>query len=86
MANAHRCPVCGYPGLEEPAYSATTGLGSYEICPSCGYEFGVTDEDEGISHAQWRRRWIVGGMQWWWTEAGPPEGWDPRAQLDALEG
>lgn len=86
MGQTYRCPVCGYDGLEVPAYSPVTGRGSYEICPSCGYEFGVTDDDLRITHEQWRRRWIDAGMPW--RDAGisePPSGWDPRAQLAALD-
>jgi hypothetical protein len=77
-----RCPVCGYPGLDEPPRSAESGA-SYEICPSCGFEFGVTDDDRGISYEQWRREWIASGMTWW-SRRPPPPGWDPRAQLREL--
>jgi hypothetical protein len=43
------CPVCGYPDLFEPAYKENY-YPSDEICPSCGYQFGWTDDDQGISH------------------------------------
>lgn len=79
-----RCPVCGYPGLEEPPRSSSGG-GSYEICPSCGFEFGVTDDDLGFSYDEWRERWIAAGMPW--DSAGiepPPAGWDPKKQLEEL--
>ena len=46
------CPVCGYPELEEPPRSPRTGGGSYEICPSCGFQFGVTDDDKGVSYEE----------------------------------
>lgn len=81
----YQCPVCGYSGLDEPAYSPKTGLGSYQICPSCGYEYGVTDEDSGISHDEWRKRWVEAGMPW--RDEGvsePPPNWDPRAQLSTV--
>lgn len=80
------CPSCGFPGLEETPRSPSGG-GSYEICPSCGFEFGVTDDDEGHTYASWRARWVERGMPWWASAwQGPPEGWDPRAQLAALSG
>lgn len=80
------CPSCGFSGLEEPPRSPSGG-GSYEICPSCGFEFGVTDDDEGYTYASWRARWVERGMPWWASAwQGPPEGWDPRAQLPALSG
>ena len=77
------CPVCGYPGLKEPIRSAG-GSGSYEICPSCSFQFGVTDDDRGIGYEQWRTRWIRQGMPWDSGTSMPPTGWDPRAQLEAL--
>jgi hypothetical protein len=80
----YRCPVCGYPGLDEPPRTEESGP-SYEICPSCGFEFGVTDDDRGIGYEQWRREWIAGGMRWW-SRRPVPAGWDPRAQLRDLQG
>lgn len=80
----HTCPVCGYPALAEPPRSRSGG-GSYEICPSCGFEFGVTDDDRGFSYTAWRQRWVDSGMPW--ASEGiepPPAGWDPGAQLRAV--
>jgi hypothetical protein len=75
------CPVCGYPDLDDPPRSPGSG-GSYEICPSCGFEFGVTDDDRGFTYTTWRARWIGLGMPWDSIgTAPPPDGWDPRAQL-----
>jgi hypothetical protein len=75
------CPVCGCPCLTEPAYSPRTGLGSYEICPSCWFEYGVTDDDKGFTHEEWRQRWIADGMPWRSPVDPVPPGWDPVAQL-----
>ncbi len=78
----HTCPVCGYLGLAEPPRSPTSGGGSYEICPSCGFEFGVTDDDRGYTYDDWRKEWIAQGAPW--RSGGiesPPAGWDPQAQL-----
>lgn len=58
-----QCPVCGYQHLQEPPRGPSTG-GSYEICPSCGFQFGVSDEDEGKTYEQWRDDWIASGMPW----------------------
>jgi hypothetical protein len=77
----YTCPVCGYPGLDEPPRSASGG-GSYEICPSCGFEFGVSDDDLGFTYDEWRKRWIDSGMPWDSADIEPvPDGWDPRKQL-----
>jgi predicted RNA-binding Zn-ribbon protein involved in translation (DUF1610 family) len=78
-----RCPVCGYLGLDEPARTAESGP-SYDMCPSCGFEFGVTDDDRGFSYADWRREWIANGSQWWSRGRRKPPGWDAAAQLRAL--
>jgi hypothetical protein len=78
----HICPICGYPDLTDPPRSAVTAGGSYEICPSCGFQFGVTDDDVGYSYEDWRSRWIDDGMRWESAEIRPPpDGWDPVAQL-----
>lgn len=76
---SHTCPVCGFPELTEPPRSKGGG-GSYEICPSCGFQFGVSDDDRGISHEQWRAAWREAGMKWSSHQA-PPPGWDAAAQL-----
>ena len=36
------CPVCNYDGLFDPPYDEN-GYGSYEICPCCGFQFGLDD-------------------------------------------
>jgi len=82
---SHRCPVCGYPALDERPRSPRTGGGSYEIRPSCGFEFGVSDDDEGQSYTEWRERWIAQGMPWQSAGVSPSPGWDPTAQLAELE-
>lgn len=78
----YKCPVCGWPDLIEPPRSSSGG-GSYEICWSCGFELGVTDDDLGYSYAQWREQWIKKGMRW--DEGEPPKGWDPVKQLRGLQ-
>jgi hypothetical protein len=82
----YRCPVCGYPDLPEPPRSRTTGSGTYEFCPSCGFQFGVSDDDRGFSYEDWRRLWVERGMPWDSAETLPvPSDWDPARQLAALE-
>lgn len=78
------CPVCGYAELRDPPRSSSGGA-SYEICPSCGFEFGVSDDDVGYSYEEWRLEWVADGMPWRSTRPRPP-GWDPDAQLRAVRG
>ena len=78
------CPVCGYADLTERPRNDSTG-GSFEICPSCGFQFGVSDDDRGITYKAWRQSWIDGGMVWDRGQSKPPEGWDPLDQLRNIE-
>src|SRR5437763_7383110 len=79
----YTCPVCGFPELTEPPRTPDSGA-SYEICPSCGFQFGYDDESELIDYLTWRRRWISEGMPWR-SHNPAPAGWDPAAQLRSLE-
>ncbi|MFZ0226653.1 MAG: hypothetical protein WAL41_06865 [Mycobacterium sp.] len=78
------CPVCGFRDLLETPRSPRTGGASYEICPSCGFEFGVSDDDLGYSYDRWREEWVTRGMPWSSAGRPAPEGWDPTAQLESL--
>ncbi len=82
---AHTWPCCGYPTLQEPPRSSSGG-GSYEICPSCGFQFGVSDDDEGFTYASWREQWKKRGMPWSSKGIAPPKGWNPKAQLASVLG
>ncbi len=79
----HICPVCGYPKLKEEPRSQENG-GSYEICPSCGFQFGVSDDDEGFTPETWRAKWQAAGMPWSSSIIKPPAHWDPAKQLRHL--
>ena len=81
----HTCPCCGFPALKEPPRS-TSGGGSYEICPSCGFQFGVSDDDAGFTYAGWRARWKTRGLRWSSKGIAPPRGWDAKSQLASLRG
>ena len=69
------CPVCAYPNLTEPARGKSDG-GSYEICPSCGFQFGVDDDDKNITFEQWRTTWLASGAKWSGKGITKPKGWD----------
>jgi transposase-like protein len=75
-----QCPVCGYYGLEEEPYDE--GCASFEICPSCGTQFGY--EDVSKSHEELRQAWIEDGSRWWSKNIEPPRNWNPRQQLASL--
>jgi hypothetical protein len=70
----HSCLVCSYPKLKSPPHSPSGG-GSYEICPSCGYQYGVDDDDRGITPDEWRRTWIAHGAHWSSKGILPPTDW-----------
>lgn len=81
---AYTCPVCGFSELTEIPRTEAGG-GSYEICPSCSFQFGVTDDDRGFSYAQWRERWISLGMLWDKGRTEPPANWNPQDQLRNIQ-
>ncbi|MEZ5385018.1 MAG: hypothetical protein R3F13_05835 [Prosthecobacter sp.] len=80
--NTSTCPVCGYDRLEEPPRNRTGGA-SMEICACCGFQFGVTDDDDGISYDEYRQGWIKDGMPWASNQKAP-KGWNPQTQLANL--
>jgi hypothetical protein len=65
------CPVCGY-GMEDPPTD-------YNICPSCGTEFGLHDINTSIDNL--RLAWIGTGPRWWSSVDPQPTNWDPTLQL-----
>jgi hypothetical protein len=77
------CAACGYRHLENPQ-RAPSGGASYEICPSCGFESGFTDDDQGISYEQWRERWVASGCRWFSASVSRPGGWNPLKDMHAL--
>lgn len=54
---------------------------SYEICPSCGFEFGFDDLSEGETYESYRCKWIANGCRWWSQSRLQAADWDLRAQL-----
>jgi hypothetical protein len=85
VSEGYVCPICGFTGLDEPPYDSDHN-GSYEICPCCGFEFGVTDGDEHFTIDEWRERWLLAEMPWWSHSRLPEIDWDPATQLATLLG
>jgi hypothetical protein len=97
------CPACGFPALSVPPYNNWPGLPlptgavppyqdyfgspSFEICPSCGYEFGFDDHPGAsgsvTSFVEHRHRWVAGGCAWWGREDQRPVDWSGLDQLAA---
>jgi hypothetical protein len=72
----YKCPVCFFPEMDSPP-------SDYEICPCCGTEFGLDDQEK--SHDELRQDWIViNHCRWFSNYTAPPDGWDPAHQLGAL--
>jgi hypothetical protein len=74
------CPVCGFDGLTDPAYGIA-GNASFDICPSCGTEFGY--DDAKTSHQELRKLWVTSGALWYSRTTNPPPNWNAEAQLRA---
>ncbi|MSU36366.1 MAG: hypothetical protein EXS36_14970 [Pedosphaera sp.] len=77
------CLVCGFQKLKEPPRSASGGC-SYEICPCCGFQYGVDDDDKGITPEVARAEWVAGGMKWKSRSLKRPKAWDPAKQVSQL--
>ena len=77
------CPVCGYPDLIDAPRSQKGG-GSHEICPSCGFQFGWTDDCEGFTYVEWREQWQAMGMPWSSRGIPQPPDWNPARRLEAM--
>ena len=72
------CPVCGYKRLTEPPRDSH-GCASFEICPSCGTEFGNDDFTKNADEL--RLAWLRSGAPWWSKAIKPPKNWNPVMQL-----
>lgn len=71
----YECPVCGYDKLVDPP-------ANYNICPSCGTEFG--NHDQNASILELRSAWESGGYEWWSHYQPKPNGWNGRNQLQKM--
>ena len=60
----YSCPVCGYGQMSGPPEN-------YNICPSCGTEFGYDDLSK--SHRQLRNQWLASGANWFSLATPPPD-------------
>ena len=74
MVNGYQCPICGY-GMEDPPED-------YNICPSCGVEFGK--DDAHATHVELRAAWLASGARWWSPVDPQPTDWDPYMQVSNL--
>lgn len=76
------CRICGFrPAF--PPYGEDGCSASYEICASCGNEYGVTDRhDRQIE--QRREDWLRTGPGWYSQHTAPPADWDPWDQLQQV--
>jgi hypothetical protein len=71
------CPICGYDGLTEIPWEDDSP--SYEICPSCGNEFG--NDDFSLDPLQ--RAHLQEELRVSWEQAGRP--WFSRTRLPSVE-
>jgi len=71
------CPICGYDKLKEDPYNNGV-LSSFDICLCCGFEFGVTynneldkeiriySEEQAVEY--YRKMWILTGALWFYEQ------------------
>jgi hypothetical protein len=68
------CPVCGFLLPYPPR--------DFNICPSCGTEFGADTVEHTVSELQ--QAWINRGMGWTSAVIAKPEHYNPIEQLSVL--
>ena len=68
------CLVCGYEMDDPPR--------DYNVCPSCGTEYGVNDIN--ASYDELRQAWLKTGPAWWSKTDKQPDNWSPSRQLANL--
>ena len=73
------CPVCGYDELDQKPYDEKK-RGNFQICPCCGFQYGVDDDDKRISFDNYREKWIREGNSWFDKEKRPKD-WNLDKQL-----
>lgn len=71
ILNGYTCPVCGFTMPAPPS--------DFNICPSCGTEFGNDDTD--WTFEQLRQAWLEKGAHWWSNTQVPPPNWSPVEQV-----
>ncbi len=72
--NDRLCTVCGYEMEEGPR--------AFNICPSCGTEFGLHDLNSSVEEL--RELWVASGPRWHSTVLPRPQHWEPITQLTVL--
>lgn len=63
-ATGNYCPVCGYEGPEGSRAPYIGDEPSFDICPCCGFQYGVTDDIEQETFESWRLKWVESGAKW----------------------
>jgi hypothetical protein len=71
MVNEKLCTVCGYEMEEGPR--------DWNICPSCGTEFGLHDVNSTIDSL--RTVWFATGPRWHSSVVRQPANWNPFVQV-----
>lgn len=80
------CPVCGFDKLDKEPY--INGLGQFDICPCCFFEFGYDDGNSGETFDSWRQKWIIEYQGCWRSTENEPDKWGRQEimlQLDNLK-
>ena len=74
MVSDRLCTVCGFEMEEGPR--------DFNICPSCGTEFGLHDLNASLESL--RAAWLASGPTWHSTVLAQPPNWEPLLQLGNL--
>lgn len=83
LMESHFCPVCGFEGPPGARAPYADDGASFDTCPCCSFEYGVTDDINHETFESWRDKWIRSGAKWRSSLIGnpPPHDWDLAKQL-----
>lgn len=77
-SSKYKCLICGYSELPDEPY--TNNSPSYEMCPCCGFQYGLDDyhkyKTKKELFLEWRINWIDGGCKWFSKSILEPKDWN----------
>lgn len=77
------CPICGYDKLKTPPY--IEGVGQFDICPCCFFEYGYDDGNSGETFDSWRQKWLFENGGKWMSEEDKPQKWSKEELIEQLK-
>ena len=90
-------PKNPFPITIKPPYIAHWGEGSYDVCPCCGFEFGLSEDQnkiglseddrkkqDYITFEQYLKEWYLENEGTWFMPEKKPKNWSLQDQLKSV--